>query len=120
MLRHLLLAAAAASAASAVALGGDGDDPTTLLVGDHPCTYGPSYWCRGIKESAECGATRHCIERHWRHLGATLQEDNDEVCDICIRMVGEARDQLRSNETLVRVCFNFLCKLTRVMGYRPL
>ena len=65
----------------------------------NPCTWGPAYWCSTLQQSKECNATRHCINNIWQQQ--QLPEDNDEVCDICKEMVKEARDQLRSNETLV-------------------
>lgn len=78
----ILLAASAASAG---------------LLGSKKCTWGPTYWCQGFQTSRECSATQHCIQRVWSQR--QLPEDNDEVCDICKNMVGQARDTLRSNET---------------------
>ena len=50
-----------------------------------------------------------------------MPEDNDEVCDICKEMVKEARDQLRSNETLVSTiymieCMSLITKCTERVG----
>ena len=35
------------------------------LVGATKCTWGPSYWCSGLRQSAKCGATKHCIRTIW-------------------------------------------------------
>lgn len=69
------------------------------MLGSRSCTWGPTYWCKGIPESKECGATSHCIDRVWSRQ--ILPEDKDEVCTICKNMVTEARDTLGSNETIV-------------------
>lgn len=68
------------------------------LLGSTKCSWGPSYWCKNIQQSKECAATRHCIQRFWTDM--TLPEDNDDVCTICKNMVQQARDTLRSNETI--------------------
>ncbi len=68
-----------------------------VLVGGHQCTWGPTYWCGGLEQAKECGATAHCIDRVWSRM--EVPEDDDEVCQICKNMVSEARDTLQSNET---------------------
>ena len=70
------------------------------IVGASKCTWGPSYWCKSIREAKECGANKHCIENYWNRL--RIPEDNDDVCTICKNMVKEARDTLNSNMTQVR------------------
>ena len=89
-MRLLLVLTALAASATA----------TTFTLGGDRCTWGPHYWCHGLKESRECGATTHCIQNVWSDK--TLPEDNDDVCTICKNMVKEARDTLRSNETQVK------------------
>ena len=69
------------------------------LLGSRKCTYGPSYWCSDLRASAECGATRHCVDLTWSRM--RLQPDDDDVCTICKNMVQQARDVLNSNQTLV-------------------
>ena len=69
------------------------------LLGSQKCTWGPAYWCNGLKQSSECQATRHCIDNVWSNN--PYPADDDEVCTICKNMVREARDQLLSNETQV-------------------
>ena len=69
------------------------------LLGSEKCTWGPSYWCSGLRQSSKCQATNHCIDRVWSTN--PYPEDDDEVCKICKEMVKEARDQLNSNETQV-------------------
>ena len=71
------------------------------LLGAQKCTWGPSYWCQGLKESSECSATKHCIRKYWNSNPQKYQGDDDDVCQICKNMVKEARDQLLSNETQV-------------------
>jgi len=81
------------------------------LVGATKCTWGPSYWCSGLRQSAKCGATKHCIRTIWE--SNPYPEDDDEVCKICKEMVQEARDTLQSNETMdeLRQVFEFQCKI---------
>ena len=69
------------------------------LLGSEKCTWGPSYWCSGLRQSSKCQATSHCIDRVWSTN--PYPEDDDDVCKICKEMVKEARDQLISNETQV-------------------
>ena len=71
------------------------------LLGAEKCTWGPSYWCQGLKESAECSATKHCIRKYWDSNPPKYQGDDDDVCTICKNMVKEARDTLQSNQTQV-------------------
>ena len=61
-----------------LALGAQGS-PTQnhRLVGSERCTWGPSYWCSGLKQSAHCGATTHCIRSVWE--SNPYPEDDDEV-----------------------------------------
>jgi saposin len=68
-----------------------------IRLGATACTWGPSYWCGGFRQSRECGATTHCIDNVWSQR--RVPEDNDDVCTICKNMVAEARDTLESNET---------------------
>lgn len=81
------------------------------LLGAEECTWGPSYWCKNLTSSARCGATKHCITKHW--LNRNVPEDNDSVCDICKQMVQQARDQLTSNATQedLKNVFETSCKL---------
>lgn len=70
------------------------------LLGAEKCTWGPSYWCSGLKPSRECNkVTSLCIKKVWNQN--PYPEDNDDVCTVCKNMVKEARDQLESNETQV-------------------
>ncbi|KAG8262547.1 hypothetical protein J6590_051032 [Homalodisca vitripennis] len=45
----------------------------------------------------QCNANQHCIRTVWEHQ--VLPPDNGEICDTCKKMVAEARDELKSNET---------------------
>ncbi|KAI4457688.1 saposin-related [Holotrichia oblita] len=81
------------------------------LLGSKECTWGPSYWCSNLTSAAGCRAVPHCIQTVWQHQ--TVPEDSDSVCDICLKMVNEARDQLLSNETEeeIKEVFEGSCKL---------
>jgi len=70
---------------------------TTALLGREECLDGPSYWCQNFTTARQCNANRHCIRTVWENQ--VLPPDNSEICDTCKKMVAEARDQLRSNET---------------------
>jgi len=67
------------------------------LLGGSKCTWGPSYWCANIPQASECSAVKHCVKAVWEK--ENVPKDDDEVCQICKEMVGEARDTLMSNET---------------------
>lgn len=60
----------------------------------------------------------HCKQTVWeQHVYPT---DNDEICKICLDMVTQARDQLRSNETLddLKAVFEGSCALIPVKVVR--
>jgi len=75
------------------------------------CRIGPSYWCASIPQAAQCSALPFCIQAVWSKQ--RVDNDTDEVCDICKNMVGEARDTLQSNETQeeLREVFEGSCNL---------
>ena len=84
------------------------------LLGSEKCTWGPSYWCSGLRQSSKCQATSHCIDRVWSTN--PYPEDDDDVCKICKEMVKEARDQLISNETQVLTKNTFEKKIAKSEG----
>lgn len=73
------------------------------------------HFCRTAKS---CRATRHCIKAVWEKQEYPV--DNDSICQICLDMVKEARDQLRSNETQeeMKEVFEGTCELIRVKAIR--
>ncbi|KAF5305454.1 hypothetical protein FQA39_LY01545 [Lamprigera yunnana] len=83
----------------------------TYLLGTKECTYGPSFWCKNLTTSAGCRATKHCIQTVWLHQ--QLAPDTSSICDTCLQMVKEARDQLLSNETQeeIKEVFEGSCNL---------
>jgi hypothetical protein len=54
-----------------------------------------------FRNAKTCGAVKHCIQTVWEHQ--QLPPDDDDVCQICLDMVKQARDQLESNETQVKL-----------------
>ncbi|XP_067617016.1 uncharacterized protein Sap-r isoform X2 [Eurosta solidaginis] len=70
----------------------------TPMLGARQCTWGPSYWCKNLTNAKGCHAVRHCIQTVWEKQNVPV--DDDSVCKICKDMVTQARDQLRSNETM--------------------
>ncbi|KAL3279381.1 hypothetical protein HHI36_016891 [Cryptolaemus montrouzieri] len=64
------------------------------------------------RSAASCHATRHCIQTEWIHK--QLPPDNSNICQTCLDMVKQARDQLLSNETqdLIKQVFEGTCNLT--------
>uniref|UniRef100_A0A8D8AVK0 Prosaposin n=1 Tax=Culex pipiens TaxID=7175 RepID=A0A8D8AVK0_CULPI len=100
-----VLLATAAVWASPVETGG------RHLVGAKECTWGPSYWCSNLKNAKGCGAVTHCIQTVWERQKYPV--DNDEICNICLDMVKQARDQLESNETQadLKAVFEGSCNL---------
>ncbi|KAG8037667.1 hypothetical protein G9C98_005878 [Cotesia typhae] len=81
------------------------------LLGEEFCTWGPGFWCKNITNAAQCGATKHCIEKQWKDM--KVPEDRDSVCQICKDMIQQARDQLESNQTQqdLKAVFEGSCKL---------
>uniref|UniRef100_A0A1L8EE11 Putative saposin-related isoform a n=1 Tax=Haematobia irritans TaxID=7368 RepID=A0A1L8EE11_HAEIR len=81
------------------------------LVGAKKCTWGPTYWCSNLVNAKGCNAVRHCIQTVWE--SHSVPEDNDSICQICKDMVTQARDQLRSNETMeeLKEVFEGSCNL---------
>ncbi|KFB36811.1 saposin [Anopheles sinensis] len=84
------------------------------LLGAKECTWGPSYWCSDIRNAKSCGAVSHCIQTVWEKQQYPV--DNDEICNICLDMVKQARDQLESNETQadLKAVFEGSCNLIPV------
>ena len=66
------------------------------------------FFCRNAKG---CNAVRHCIQTVWEKHQVPV--DNDSICQICKDMVTQARDQLRSNETMeeLKEVFEGSCNL---------
>ncbi|XP_037955000.1 uncharacterized protein LOC119684931 [Teleopsis dalmanni] len=83
----------------------------TPLLGGTKCTWGPSYWCSNLTNAKGCNAVRHCIQTVWEKQSVPV--DNDSICQICKDMVQQARDQLRSNETMeeLKEVFEGSCNL---------
>lgn len=81
------------------------------LLGAKQCTWGPSYWCSNLTNAKSCNAVRHCIQTVWETNN--VPADNDSICQICKDMVTQARDQLRSNETMeeLKEVFDGSCNL---------
>lgn len=70
-----------------------------------------------FRNAKSCGAMTHCIKTNsWQKYPV----DNDSICKICLDMVKQARDQLRSNETQeeLREVFEGTCALIRVKKVR--
>ncbi|KAK2725726.1 hypothetical protein QYM36_000276 [Artemia franciscana] len=96
----------------------------SVLVKNHgkdrnpSCYKGPEYWCQNLNSAKECGAVKHCSQTTWLHK--KLPEDKEDICQICMEMVQEARDQLISNETQdeLRQVFEGSCKLILVKAIR--
>jgi saposin len=84
------------------------------LLGSKECTWGPGYWCQNLTAAADCHAVKHCIQMDWIHR--TVEPDQSSVCQICLDMVKQARDQLESNETqeLIKQVFEGTCALIHI------
>uniref|UniRef100_A0A1B6M406 Pulmonary surfactant-associated protein B n=1 Tax=Graphocephala atropunctata TaxID=36148 RepID=A0A1B6M406_9HEMI len=70
---------------------------SSALLGEKECLEGPAYWCQNFTTARQCNANQHCIRTVWEHQ--VLPPDNGEICDTCKKMVAEAREELKSNET---------------------
>ncbi|RZC39950.1 prosaposin [Asbolus verrucosus] len=83
-------------------------------LGGEECAWGPSYWCRNLTSAASCHAVKHCIQTVW--IYKQLPPDTSSVCQTCLDMVKEARDQLESNETqeLIKEVFEGSCALLHI------
>lgn len=60
----------------------------------------------------------HCIQSVWEKQ--TYPVDNDSICQICLDMVKQARDQLQSNETQeeLKEVFEGTCEFIRIKSVR--
>lgn len=60
----------------------------------------------------------HCIQTVWEKQ--KYPEDNDSICQICLDMVKQARDQLQSNETQedLKAVFEGTCAFIRIKKIR--
>jgi saposin len=65
-----------------------------------------------------CGAVKHCIKTVWEKHQVPV--DTDSICKICLDMVGQARDQLESNETQadLKAVFEGSCNLIPIKPVR--
>lgn len=65
-----------------------------------------------------CNAISHCIQTVWEKQ--EVPADNDSICQICKDMVTQARDQLRSNETMdeLKQVFEGSCNLIPIKVVR--
>ena len=108
----ILIALCAILAVSTARVVINAEGPANLyLLGQQECTWGPSYWCENIKTAAGCNATAHCIKTIWKDM--KVPKDNDSVCNVCMDMVRQARDQLESNQTQedLKTVFEGSCSL---------
>lgn len=87
---------------------------TPHLLGTKECTWGPSYSCQNITNSARCRNTQYCIKKVWEKM--EVSNDTDSVCGICKDMVKQARDQLESNQTQedLKAVFEGSCALMKI------
>lgn len=111
----ILIALCAILAVSTARVVINAEGPANLyLLGQQECTWGPSYWCENIKTAAGCNATAHCIKTIWKDM--KVPQDNDSVCNVCMDMVRQARDQLESNQTQedLKTVFEGSCRLIRL------
>lgn len=71
-----------------------------------------------FRAAKSCGAIKHCIQAVWTKQ--TYPVDTDSVCQICLDMVKQARDQLRSNETQadLKQVFEGTCEFIRIKKVR--
>lgn len=71
-----------------------------------------------FRTAKSCGAVTHCIQTVWEKQ--SYPEDHDSICQICLDMVKQARDQLRSNETQedLKAVFEGTCEFIRIKKIR--
>ncbi|XP_011300553.1 proactivator polypeptide [Fopius arisanus] len=113
-MKAILLALSALFAVSAARGIVNVEEHSPRMLGAQQCTWGPGYWCMNITNAAGCNATSHCIEHVWSTMH--VPEDDDSVCKICKDMVGQARDQLESNQTQadLKAVFEGSCRLMMI------
>lgn len=71
-----------------------------------------------FRNAKECKAVHHCIQTVWEKQ--TVPVDTDSICQICKDMVTQARNQLRSNETMdeLKQVFEGSCDLIPIRVVR--
>jgi len=65
-------------------------------LGADKCTWGPSYWCKSIREATECSALDHCIAKNWADVA--LESDSSMNCVLCKGAVEMARTFIFTDE----------------------
>ncbi|XP_012579180.1 PREDICTED: prosaposin isoform X1 [Condylura cristata] len=65
------------------------------------CSGGSAVWCRDVQAAADCGAVKHCLQMVWsKPVVKSLP------CDICKRVITEAADLLKNNDTEQEILMN--------------
>lgn len=65
------------------------------------CTGGSAVWCENVKTAADCGAVKHCLQTVWsKPVVKSL------CCDICKKVVEDAADILKRNDTEQEILVN--------------
>eukprot|EP00123_Amoebidium_parasiticum_P013453 comp21962_c1_seq1/m.31686 comp21962_c1_seq1/g.31686 ORF comp21962_c1_seq1/g.31686 comp21962_c1_seq1/m.31686 type:complete len:359 (-) comp21962_c1_seq1:388-1464(-) len=75
----VLAAAALAHAAPSIR-----SDPTPVVVGSNPCTYGPSYWCASKKNAANCDFPLAGCAKYCANPEEYPDIQNGEICSAAI------------------------------------
>merc|ERR1711887_316494 len=86
--------------------------------GTDRCTWGPSYWCRSIKEAKECSAVDHCINHNWAQLA--IKKDTADVCELCELAIETLRDAIfvPDFEKMVEEAWAQLCAMIPVAAIK--
>lgn len=64
---------------------------------DPKCSWGPSYWCQGLKEAKSCGAVKHCKTTAW--VNQVILKDTSEVCQFCEAIIGDVKRFISHKKT---------------------
>jgi saposin len=108
---------------------------TALKLGSDRCTWGPSYWCKGVETAQECNTEEHCRAKVWvgnhplAKLTSPLPNDNDipasasdgrptasgSSCAVCELIGQEIFKKMKENATEAE----FLDELDSLCEYTP-
>ncbi|CAF1319414.1 unnamed protein product [Adineta ricciae] len=77
-------------------------EKSPVVLGQHQCTWGPSYWCSSLSNSRECNSVNHCSNQIWSQQ-AIQKKANDYICQYCEYIIGKLRTFILNKTTEINV-----------------
>ncbi|CAF3355329.1 unnamed protein product [Rotaria socialis] len=77
---------------------GSTTEKSPIIVGQHQCTWGPSFWCSSLSNTRQCNSIDHCSKQVWSQQ-AIQHKENDNICQYCEYVITKLRSILAENKT---------------------